>query len=175
MLFSSVETLITQDVLAKRIEELGKELTERYKNHADLVIICTLKGSVLFVADLIRHMDIPLEIDFISIASYHGGLTSTGDLRVLHGMSTDVKGRPVLIVEDIVDTGRTLTKLKEMLAEMHPSSVEVCALLDKPSRRVVSIESEYVGFTIEDLFVVGYGLDYQQLYRNLPFIGVLSE
>ncbi|NIZ18508.1 hypoxanthine phosphoribosyltransferase [Spirochaetales bacterium BR151] len=165
---------MTAPTLKKRITELGAELTQRYKEEKDLVIICTLKGSILFVADLMREIDLPLEVDFISVASYHGGLTS-GQLQVVHGMTTQITHRPVLIVEDIVDTGRTLKKLKEMISEGNPRSIEVCALLDKPSRRLVEIEADYVGFTIEDLFVVGYGLDYQQRYRNLPYIGVLSD
>jgi hypoxanthine phosphoribosyltransferase len=174
LFFSNVKSYIDAQTLAARIGELGEQITATYKDDTDLVIICTLKGSIIFVADLMRHVNLPVEVDFISIASYHG-TTLSGKLEVVHGMTTEITGRHVLIVEDIVDTGRTLSKLKEMVAASQPKSIAVCALLDKPSRRVVPMQAEYVGFTIDDLFVVGFGLDYHQRYRNLPFIGVLDD
>lgn len=173
MFFSKVRPLISAENLSKRIIQLGEEITSRYQNDDNLIIIGTLKGSLLFMADLIRNIRLPIELDFISISSYHGG-TSSGSLQVLHGISSDITGCSVLLIEDIVDTGKTLVKLKEMISKKDPKSIEVCALLDKPSRRDINITVDYTGFTIDDLFVVGYGLDYMQKYRNLPFIGTLD-
>jgi hypoxanthine phosphoribosyltransferase len=170
--FSQVDPLITAEQLQLRIKQLGFQLTKRYAQDPDLLVICILKGAVLFLSDLVREMDLPLEMDFVMLSSYHGGTTS-GQMEVLQGVSSEVANRPVLIIEDIVDTGRTILKMKELLAQSKPKSIEVCALLDKPSRRVVPMQPEYIGFTIDDLFVVGYGLDYEQRYRNLPYIGVL--
>jgi hypoxanthine phosphoribosyltransferase len=153
---------------------MAKQLDKLYENRTP-VVVCILKGSVLFSSDLIRNMKTPLTIDFMSVSSYGSGTKSTGGLTVKKDLSVDIKGRDVLIVEDIIDSGNTLYKLKKLLNERAPSSVNIVTLLDKPERREVPMEPEYTCFTIEDEFVVGYGLDYDEKYRNLPYVGVLKR
>ena len=139
------------------------------------MVVCILKGSVVFFSDLIRNMKTPLTIDFMSVSSYGSGTKSTGELTIKKDLSTDIKGRDVLIVEDIIDSGNTLYNLKKLLNARAPSSVNIVTLLDKPERREVPMEPEYTCFVIEDEFVVGYGLDYAEQYRNLPYVGVLKR
>lgn len=166
--------MIDADTIQTRVKEVAKQLDKVYAGKNPLVI-CILKGSVLFYADLIRNMKTELELDFMSVSSYGSGTTSSGELRIKKDLSTDIKGRDVLIVEDIIDSGNTLYCLKKMLIERQPASVNIVTLLDKPDRRVVPMEPDYTCFVIEDEFVIGYGLDYAEKYRNLPYVAVLKR
>lgn len=165
--------MIDERSIAERVKDMATRLDRLYDGKKPLVV-CILKGSVIFFSDLIRHMHTPLELDFMSVSSYGSG-TTTGELKIKKDLSVDIKGRDVLIVEDIIDSGNTLYKLKKMLIERAPASVNIVTLLDKPERREVPIEPEYTCFTIEDEFVVGYGLDYAEEYRSLPYVGVLKR
>ena len=165
--------LISADEIISRCDELGKQITEDYKDK-DLIIVGLLKGSVPFMAELITHIDLECEIDFMAVSSY-SGTESMGDVKIVKDLDRSIKERNVLIVEDIVDTGRTLKKVKELLYSKGANDVKIVSLLNKPDRRVVDIDAEYVGFTIPDEFVVGFGLDFNQKYRNLPYVGVLKK
>ncbi len=166
--------LITREQLAARIAELGKTISHEYDGK-DLMLVCVLKGGVLFLSDLVRSIHIPHSFDFMAISSYGGMRTeSSGVVRILMDLNSNIEGRNVLIVEDIIDTGRTLTYITENLRTRNPASLKICALLNKPSRRQVPVVVDYIGFDIPNEFVVGYGLDYNELYRNLPFVGVLK-
>ncbi|CAM2009416.1 hypoxanthine phosphoribosyltransferase [Acanthopleuribacter pedis] len=167
------ETLLTADQIQKRVAELGAQINEDYKD-TELFGVCLLKGSIIFCADLVRHLTIPVRVDVMRASSYGGGTESSGSVKILQDLDVDISGKDVLIIEDIVDTGRTLHRTLELLSVRHPSSLKVCSLLDKPSRRVVDVDIAYTGFTIEDKFVIGYGLDYDEYFRNLPYIGVLD-
>jgi hypoxanthine phosphoribosyltransferase len=167
------EVLISEEQLKAKIAELGARIAADYKDKNPLVV-SVLKGAVIFVADLIRAMDIPLGIDFIATSSYGNGDVSSGVVRILMDLGSSIRGRHILVVEDIVDTGRTLSYLMSMLETREPASLRLCVLLDKPERREAPVTADYVGFTIPDYFVVGYGLDFAEKYRNLPFIGVLK-
>jgi len=165
--------LITEEEIIKRIRELGQTITKEYQSDAPL-LVGLLKGSVPFLSELIKHIDLDIEFDFMDVSSY-SGTESTGEIRVVKDLDRSVRGVNILIVEDIVDTGRTLKTVKELLISKGAQSVKVITLLDKPDRRVVDLESDYVGFVIPNEFVIGYGLDFNQKYRNLPYIGVLKE
>jgi len=168
------EILITEEELQTRVAELGQEISADYQDK-DLRLVCILRGAVIFLSDLIRHITIPHEIDFMAVSSYGGTRTeSSGVVRILMDLTTSIEGRNVLIVEDIVDTGLTLSYIIDNLKTRHPASLRVCVLLDKRERREVDVPLDYVGFVIPDKFVVGYGLDYDEKYRNLPFVGVLK-
>lgn len=164
--------LIPSETLQQRVRELGKQISRDYRGLNPL-LLCVLKGGYLFLADLTRHLCVRHSIDFMAISSYGAGTESTGVVRILKDLDTDISGRHVLVVEDIIDTGNTLAYLLENLRSRRPASVRVCTLLSKPARRRVDLHVDYVGFEIPDEFVVGYGLDYAEAYRNLPFIGVL--
>lgn len=166
--------MITEEQIAGRVREVAAQLDKLYEGRRP-VVVCILKGSVMFFSDLIRHMETPLELDFMAVSSYGCGTTSTGCLQVKKDLTTDIAGRDVLIVEDIIDSGNTLYNLKKLLNSRSPSSVNIVTLLDKPQRREVPMEPEYTCFVIEDEFVVGYGMDYAEEYRNLPYIGVLKR
>ncbi|MGH2449668.1 MAG: hypoxanthine phosphoribosyltransferase [Candidatus Limnocylindria bacterium] len=166
------EILVTEDALARRIAELGTAVARDYAGK-DLVLVSILKGALPFLADLMRRVQIPLSLDFLEVSSYGDATESSGVVRILKDLAHPIEGRDVLVVEDILDTGRTLRYVMEHLHAQRPASVRLCVLLDKPSRRVVPVEIDYVGFQIPDRFVVGYGLDYAERYRNLPFVGVL--
>ena len=166
--------MLSEEQIIARTKELAVQLDKLYEGRKP-VVICVLKGSVLFFSELIRNMKTNLTIDFMSVSSYGSGTTSTGELKVKQDLSTDIKDRDVLIVEDIVDSGNTLYHLKKMLNQRAPASVNIVTLLDKPARREVPMEPEYTGFVIEDEFVIGYGLDYAEEYRNLPYVGVLTR
>ena len=166
--------MVTEKQIAKKVKGIAKQLDKLYQGRKP-VVVCILKGSVVFFSDLIRHMKTPLTIDFMSVSSYGNGTKSAGELTVKKDLSTDIKGRDVLIVEDIIDSGNTLYNLKKLLNARSPSSVNIVTLLDKPDRREVPMEPEYTCFVIEDEFVVGYGLDYAEEYRNLPYVGVLKR
>jgi len=167
------EILLTEEQIASKVKELGSILSEEYRDKNPLVI-CVLKGAVVFMADLLRHMDIPCEMDFMAVSSYGSGTESSGMVKILKDLDTSAEGRHVLVVEDIMDSGLTLSRLMELLRHRQAASVKVVTLLNKPDRRKVDISPDYSGFTIPDEFVVGYGLDFAEKYRNLPFIGVLK-
>lgn len=167
------EILIGAEELQAKVAELGRQISEDYRGR-DPLLICLLRGAVVFLSDLIRAIDIPLEMDFIAISSYGASTESSGVVRLVMDLKSHITGRNVLIVEDIVDSGRTLAYILDNLQTRRPADIKVCALLSKPSRREVQVELDYLGFEIPDKFVVGYGLDYAESYRNLPFIGVLK-
>ena len=166
------EVLYSEAEIAERVRDLGAAITRDYRGKAP-VLIFVMKGALIFVADLIRQIDLPLRIDFLVVSSYHAGTTNTG-VTVVTDLRGDIHGRDVIVVEDIVDSGLTLQEVLGRLAARQPASLAVCTLLDKPARRRVPVEIRYVGFTVPDEFVVGYCLDYRERYRNLPFIGVLK-
>lgn len=166
--------MLTDKQIAKRVKAVAKQLDKLYEGRTP-VVVCILKGSVVFFSDLIRNMKTPLTIDFMAVSSYGNGTKSTGELKIKKDLVTDIAGRDVLIVEDIIDSGNTLYNLKKLLNARAPSSVNIVTLLDKPERREVPMEPEYTCFVIEDEFVVGYGLDYAEEYRNLPYVGVLKR
>ncbi len=166
--------LIDEETLKKRVREMGRQITEDYRGK-DLVIVAILKGAVVFTSDLIKEIKLPLAIDFMAVSSYGVSTKSSGVVRILKDLEEEIEGRDVLIVEDIVDTGLTLHYLLENLWSRGPRSLKICCCLDKPTRRSAPVEVDYVGFDIPDEFVVGYGLDYAERYRNLPYIGILSK
>jgi hypoxanthine phosphoribosyltransferase len=166
------EVLLTGDQIRNRVAELGRELSVDYTDR-DPVLVSVLKGSIIFLADLIRDMEIPLSLDLMEVSSYGASTESSGQVRILKDLSKPIEGRHVIVVEDIIDTGLTLNYLLKYLADKGPASVRICCLLDKPARRLAEIPIHYRGFTIPDRFVIGYGLDYDERYRNLPYIGVL--
>ena len=166
--------MLNEEQIEKRVKELAQQLDKLYEGRTP-VVVCILKGSVLFFSDLIKNMKTSLTIDFMSVSSYGSGTKSTGEVVIKKDLSTDIQGRDVLIVEDIIDSGNTLYNLKRLLNGRSPKSVNIVTLLDKPQRREVPIEPEYTGFTIEDEFVIGYGLDYDEEYRNLPYVGILKR
>lgn len=163
--------LITDEQLARRIKILARGI-ERDFHGREMVVVSLLNGTVLFLADLIRHLNLPLRLDFIGVSSYGAG-TESGELVFTKELRLDVRGRDVLLVDDILDTGKTLSRVLPKLKALKPRRIKTCVLLDKPSRRVAKVKPDYVGFTIPDLFVIGYGLDFAERYRNLPFVGVL--
>ncbi len=165
--------LITEEELQARIAELGEQISRDYKGRP-LLLVAVLKGSVMFLADLMRAIQIPHAIDFMATSSYGNDVESSGVVRILKDLDEPIEGKDVLLVEDIIDTGRTLDYLLRILEERRPKSLRVCTLLDKRERREVEVPIDYVGFVIPNEFVIGYGLDYAQIYRNLPFIGVLK-
>lgn len=168
------EILIDEDILQAKIKELGAQIAEDYKGK-DLLLICVLKGAVVFVSDLMKRIDIPLEIDFMAVSSYGSDTKSSGVVRILKDLNKGIEGRNLLIVEDIIDSGLTLSYLIENLKARGPESVEICTILDKPDRRKANINIKYTGFQVPDEFVVGYGLDYAEKYRNLPYVAILKE
>ena len=166
--------MITEAQIATRIEELAAQLDRLYEGRKPLVV-CILKGSVMFFADLLRKMKTSVEMDFMAVSSYGNGTVSSKELTIKKDLTMDICNRDVLLVEDIIDSGNTLYQLKKLLNARQPASLNIITLLDKPQRREVPIEPEYTGFVIEDEFVVGYGLDYAEEYRNLPYVGVLKR
>lgn len=170
------ETLIDSENLHNRIAELGQQISQDYADSPNLLLICILKGGVMFLTDLCRHIDVPHEIDFMAASSYGvGKRKSSGDVRIEMDVSAPITGRDVLIVEDIIDSGHTLRFVMDTLEARRPASLKLCTLLNKQSRRIVEITLDYVGFEIENKFVFGYGLDLDEKYRNLDFIGVVDE
>jgi len=169
------EILIDEDRLRSRIAELGKEISEDYKDSKDLLLICILRGAIIFLSDLSRQIQVPHAMDFLAISSYGvGNRSSSGVVRINMDLTTNIFGKDVLIVEDIIDSGNTLAYVLEMLSTRKPKSMHICTLLDKFERREVDIKIRYTGFKIPDKFVFGYGLDLDEIYRNLPFIGVVD-
>jgi hypoxanthine phosphoribosyltransferase len=168
------EVLIEEDALRARIAELGSEISSYYEGR-DLLLIGVLKGAVFFMADLMRHLTVPCEVDFMAISSYGAQTDSSGVVRILKDLDINIEARNVLVVEDIIDSGLTLSYLMRNLESREPASLEVCALLTKPARREIEVPVRWIGFEIPNRFVIGYGLDFAERYRNLPYVGVLSE
>jgi hypoxanthine phosphoribosyltransferase len=167
---NEVDVLISEKDLQARIAAMGRQLTEDYRNK-NLTILGVLKGSVFFATDLAKAIDLPLTIEFLGVSSYQGGTETTGEVRITSDVTKPMAGKDILVVEDIIDTGLTMKFLLENLKARNPASVKVCSLLEKPSRARTQTQIDYKGFVIDDIFVVGYGLDYAEKYRNLPFIG----
>ena len=167
------QVLFTERKLKNRVKKLGEMITRDYAGK-DLVVISVLRGSYIFMADLTRAIDLPCTVDFMAVSSYGSGTTSSGQVNIIKDLSESVEGKDVLVVEDILDTGNTLSYLLEILKARNVASIRLCTLLDKPDRRKKPITADYTGFTIPDAFVVGYGLDYAEKYRNLPYIGILK-
>lgn len=166
------QVMISQDTIAKRIAVLGGDIEAYYANRdKPLVLIGLLRGSVIFMADLCRQINKPHELDFMTVSSYGAGTVSSGEIKIVQDLGSDISGKDVLIVEDIIDSGRTLSKVIDVLKTRNPSSIEICTLVSKPSRREVEVSVRFLGFEVEDKFIVGYGLDYDQKYRHLPYIG----
>jgi hypoxanthine phosphoribosyltransferase len=166
------EILLTEEQIRERVAELGQQLATDYVGRFP-VLVSVLKGSIIFLADLVRSMPVPLSVDLMELSSYGASTESSGQVRILKDLSGPISERDVIVVEDIIDTGLTLNYLLHYLRDRNPSSVTICCLLDKPARRLAEIQIDYRGFTIPDRFVIGYGLDYDERYRNLPYIGVL--
>ena len=167
-----MEVLISESKIEKRINELAKEINKEYEGK-ELILLGILKGSIVFMVELAKKLKMKVKFEFMEVSSYEG-TESTGNLKIKKPLKEDIEGKDVLIIEDIIDTGRTLKELKKYLEAKNPNSVKIATLLSKPSRRVVEIEADYMGFEVEDKFVVGYGLDYNQKYRNLPYIGYIE-
>lgn len=166
--------LISEEAIQKKTQELGKKISKDYRGK-ELVIVAIMRGAMLFLADLVRHISVPAAIDFMFVTSYKKASKSSGAIRIIKDIKEDIEDKYVLIIEDIIDTGLTFSYLKRYLKAHNPKSIKICTLLDKPSRRLVKVKPNYVGFTIPDEFVVGYGLDYLELYRNLPYIATLTD
>lgn len=171
---SKIRVMITEEQVNLRIRELAEQISEDFKGKS-VHLICILKGSVFFSCDLAKRITVPVTLDFMSVSSYGSETVSSGRVRILKDLDESIKGKNVLIVEDIIDSGNTLAYLKDLLSTRAPESLSICTLLDKPDRRVTNVDVKYVGFEIPDEFVVGYGLDYDQLYRNLPYVGVVEQ
>jgi hypoxanthine phosphoribosyltransferase len=169
----AIEEMISAKAIAARVEALAKEIEAFFHDTEKLVVVGLLRGSFVFIAVLVREIDLPLEIDFLEVSSYGNSTESSREVRILKDLRGEIEGRDVLVVEDIVDTGHTLRHVLDILATRHPKRMEVCALLDKPSRREVEVHARWTGFAIPDEFVVGYGIDYAQRNRNLPYIGAV--
>lgn len=173
MLNDVESVLLSAEELAKRIEEIGAEITKDYAGK-EILMIGVLRGAVIFMADLARAIKVPVAIDFMAVSSYGSGTSSSGVVRILKDLDEDVAGKHVLVVEDIIDSGLTLNYLLDNLKSRKPASIKLCTLLNKPERRKVKVDIDYNGFDVPDYFVIGYGLDYAEKYRNLPFIGILK-
>ena len=172
-LAQALETLHSKEAIQQRVNELGAQIARDYAGK-DLVLVCVLKGAILFAADLCRAIDLPLAFDFIGLSSYGEATESSGVVKITSDLTKPIEGKHVLVIEDIIDTGLTMRYLLDNLATRHPASVKICSLLHKPSRARTRIPIDYLGFTVPDLFVVGYGLDVAEKYRNVPFIGVMK-
>lgn len=170
-----IRVMISEEEIDKRVKALGKEISEMYGDEP-VTLVCILKGATFFGCELAKRITSPVKIDFMSVSSYGNGTVSSGRVRIMKDMDESIEDQHVLVVEDIIDSGRTLSYLKKLLEERNPKDVRLCTLLDKPSRREVPVDVDYVGFEVPDAFVVGYGLDYAQQYRNLPYIGeIIAE
>ncbi|WP_198008319.1 MULTISPECIES: hypoxanthine phosphoribosyltransferase [Brenneria] len=167
-----VEVMISEREVKARVTELGRQISEHYRDSgSDMVLVGLLRGSFIFMADLCRAIDVSHEVDFMTASSYGSGMSTTRDVKILKDLDEDIRGKDVLIVEDIIDSGNTLSRVSEILQLRSPKSLAICTLLDKPQRREVDVNVEWVGFSIPDEFVVGYGIDYAQHYRHLPYVG----
>lgn len=168
-----VRVLVSEEEVNKKIKELGEQISKDYEGR-EVHLICVLKGGVFFTCELAKRITVPVSLDFMSVSSYGAGTSSSGIVKIVKDLDEPLEGKDVLIVEDIIDSGRTLSYLIQILKKRKPASIRLCTLLDKPERRVTDVKVDYVGFNIPDEFVVGYGLDYAQKYRNLPYIGVVE-
>ena len=168
-----LRVLLSEDEIREKVRELGGKITAEYKN-SNLMLVTVLKGAVVFLADLMRQIDVPAEIDFMVVSSYGSGVKSSGVVKIVKDLDVPLAGKDILIVEDILDSGLTLSYIKELLESRGPRSIRIATLLDKPSRRKVDLQADYIGFSVPDEFVIGYGLDYDEKYRNLPYIGILK-
>lgn len=168
-----LRVLLSEDEIREKVRELGGKITADYKN-STLMLVTVLKGAVVFLADLMRQIDVPAEIDFMVVSSYGSGVKSSGVVKIVKDLDVPLAGKDILIVEDILDSGLTLSYIKELLESRGPRSIRIATLLDKPSRRKVDLQADYIGFSVPDEFVIGYGLDYDEKYRNLPYIGILK-
>ena len=166
--------ILSQEELFEIVTTLGKKITEDYKGKS-LMLVSILKGSILFMADLMRAIDIPCTIDFMAVSSYGSGTKTSGVVKIIKDLDSSIEGKDLLIVEDILDSGRTLSYIKEILLARNPKSIKICTLFDKPERREADIYADYIGSKVPNEFIVGYGLDYDEYYRNLPYIGALKE
>ena len=168
-----LRVLLSEDEIREKVRELGGKITADYKN-SNLMLVTVLKGAVVFLADLMRQIDVPAEIDFMVVSSYGSGVKSSGVVKIVKDLDVPLAGKDILIVEDILDSGLTLSYIKELMESRGPRSIRIATLLDKPSRRKVDLQADYIGFSVPDEFVIGYGLDYDEKYRNLPYIGILK-
>ena len=168
------KVLLSKEQIAAKVVQLGKEISRDFRGK-EVIVACVLRGAFVFCADLVRHLDLPLAIEFVEASSYGQSSDTSGNVQIKRDFDVDISGKHVLLVEDIVDTGLTLKRLKDMLLVRQPETLSICALLDKPSRRTVDLKPDYLGFTIPDEFVVGYGLDYAGRYRNLPDLCILDK
>lgn len=168
-----ISVLIDETTVNEKIKEIAKQISKDYEGKS-ITLICILKGSVFFVCELAKRITVPVTLDFMSVSSYGSGTESSGRVRIVKDLDESIEGKDILIVEDIIDSGRTLSHLMTLLKARNPKSIKLCTLLDKPERRVVSVDVDYTCFEIPDKFVVGYGLDYDQKYRNLPYVGVVE-
>lgn len=168
-----LRVLLSEEEIRTKVQELGAQISKEYKGR-NLLLVTVLKGAVVFLADLLREITIPNEIDFMVVSSYGAGVKSSGVVKIVKDLDLPLAGRDILIVEDILDSGLTLSYIKELLESRGPASIKIVTLLDKPERRKVNLQADYVGFPVPDEFVIGYGLDYDEKYRNLPYIGILK-
>ena len=170
-----MKVMISAEEIHAKVQELGKKIDAHYANSdKELVLIGLLRGSVIFMADLCRAISKTHELDFMTVSSYGGSTTSSRDVRILKDLDGEIRGKDILVVEDIIDSGNTLSKVLEILSTRHPNSIELCTLVSKPSRREIDLDVKFLGFEVEDKFIVGYGLDYDQKYRHIPFIGEIG-
>lgn len=167
--------LLTEEQIKQKVIELGKQITEDYKDVECLIAVGILRGSVIFMADLIRQIDLHTELEFMSVSSYGSSSKTSGVVKINKDLDVDISGKHVIIIEDIVDSGVTLSYLREMLLKRNPASLKICTLLNKPERRIADVNPDYVAFEVPDEFVIGYGLDYASRYRNMPYIGILKR
>ncbi len=168
------EVIYSPEDIKKRVAEIGAQISKEYAGK-EIILVCILKGSYMFTADLSRAIDVPCSVEFMQVSSYSDGTVTSGSLKIIKDINVPVDNKHIIIIEDIIDTGITLYNLKKMFETRNPASMKICAFLDKPSRRKADIEADYVGYEVEDNFLVGYGLDYAQKYRNLPFVAILKE
>ena len=168
-----IKVLIDEEKLQKRVDEIADQIQKEYKGR-EIILICILKGSIFFTVDLARRIKGDVKIEFIRVSSYNDGTESSGEIKMKLDLKDSIQGKDVIVIEDIIDTGRTLSYLIEYLKMKKPNSVKLCALLDKPERRVIDVKVDYTGFQIPDKFVIGYGLDYDEKYRNLPYVGYIE-
>ncbi len=171
---SNIRVLISEEEVDKKVREMAAEISKAYEGKT-LHLVCVLRGGVFFMCELAKRITVPVTLDFMSVSSYGDGTESSGQIKIVKDLDDSIEGKNVLVVEDIIDSGRTLSKLMDLLASRKPESLALCTLLDKPERRVVEVDVDYTGFQIPDLFVVGYGLDYAQMHRNYPFVGVVED
>lgn len=174
MVKDEITVLITEEEIEKRIREMGEEISKAYEGR-EIHLISILKGGVFFTCELAKRITVPVSVDFMSVSSYGSSKVSSGVVKIIKDLDETIEGKDVLVVEDIIDTGTTLSYLMEMLAQRRPASLALCTLMDKPERRIHEVKVDYTGFEVPDKFIVGYGLDYAQHYRNLPYIGVIEN